>query len=192
MEQVRSFIAIELTEEAKACLRRLQSCLKMDYQPYVKWVGTDGIHLTLKFLGNVPAGKIGSIQKAMETACSGIPPFQLELRDTGAFPNLKRVQVIWVGVSGDTEKLSLLQKRIDSALSPLGFAVEARPFTPHLTLARLRESASPGERQEIGELITRTKLETPCLINVDQLSLMRSQLTREGAIYSRIGSVKLE
>ncbi len=192
MEQIRSFIAIELTEEAKTCLRQLQSCLKMDYQPYVKWVDPNGVHLTLKFLGNVPADKISAIQKAMETACSGIPPFQLELKDTGAFPNLKRVQVIWVGVSGDTEKLSLLQKRIDSALSPLGFAVEARPFTPHLTLARLRESASPGERQEMGELIAQTKLGSTCLINVDCVNLMRSQLSREGAIYSRIGSVKLE
>lgn len=192
MEQVRSFIAIELPEEVKAGLSQLQSCLKSGTRTYVKWVDPNSIHLTLKFLGNIAANKIGDITRAMETAVQGVPPFQLELKDLGVFPNLKRVQVAWVGLIGEIDKLKLLQQRIESELAPLGFAPENQPFTAHLTLARLRESASPRERQEFGQLFTSAKLEVTRPMKVDSISLMRSQLTPGGAIYSQISAVGLK
>jgi 2'-5' RNA ligase len=191
MEQIRSFIAIELPNELKLELTRLETQLKSAKQPWVKWVNPEGIHLTLKFLGNIAADMTGEITRAMEEAIQGISPFHLEVRELGVFPNLRRVQVAWVGISGEVDKLSQLQKRIETALTPLGFAPESRPFTPHLTLARLRDQASPDERQRFGQLIASTKFEVACTIEVDAISLMRSQLTREGAIYSRISSVEL-
>ena len=109
----------------------------------------------------------------------------------GVFPNLRRVQVVWVGMDGEIDKLRQLQKRIEFNLAPLGFAAETRPFTPHLTLARLRDRALPGERERLGQLIAGTKFETVHTIKVDSINLMRSQLTREGAIYSRLSSVEL-
>ena len=192
MEQIRSFIAIELPNELKLELIRLETRLKSAKQPWVKWVNPEGIHLTLKFLGNIAADMTGEITRAMEEAVQGISPFHLEVRELGVFPNLRRVQVAWVGISGEVDKLSQLQKRIETALTPLGFAPESRPFTPHLTLARLRDQASPDERQRFGQLIASTKFEVAYTIEVDAISLMRSQLTREGAIYSRISSVKLK
>jgi len=191
MEQVRSFIAIELPEGLKVELIQLQGQLKLGEQSWVKWVDSSSIHLTLKFLGNIAVGRINKIIRAMEEAVLGISPFHLEVRELGAFPNFKRVQVAWVGVGGEVDKLVQLQQRIDSNLAPLGFAIETRPFTAHLTLARLRDRASPDERQRFGQLIAGTRFESAYTIKVDAVSLMKSQLTREGAIYSRLSSVGL-
>jgi len=192
MEQIRSFIAIELPEEIKVGLAELQARLKSGMQPAVKWADPYSIHLTLKFLGNIAVDKIAAITKAMEEAAQEISPFQLEVKNLGVFPNLRRVQVVWVGINGEVDKLSQLQQRIELNLVPLGFAPESRPFVPHLTLARLRERASPDERQKFGQLIGGTKLEAVYTIKVDSINLMRSQLTREGAIYSQISSVELK
>jgi len=192
MEQVRCFIAIELPEEIKAGLTRLQAQLKSGDQPGVKWVDPYSIHLTLKFLGNVNVDRISQITRAMEEAAQGVSPFHLEVKDLGVFPNLRRVRVAWVGVSGDLDKLLRLQQRIESNLAGLGFAPEPRAFTPHLTLARVRDQASPDERQRLGQLISDTKFETAYHFPVEAISLMRSQLTREGAIYSQISSVGLK
>ena len=142
MEQIRSFIAIELPDELKSGLIQLEARLKLDKQPWVKWVNPASIHLTLKFLGNIAVDRTGEITRAMEEAVQGISPFHLEVKELGVFPNLRRVQVAWVGISGEVDKLSQLQKRIETTLTPLGFAPESRAFTPHLTLARLRDQAS--------------------------------------------------
>ena len=192
MEQVRSFIAIELPDELKLGLTQLEAQLKMSKQPWVKWVDPYSIHLTLKFLGSIAVDRISEITRAMEEAIQGIPPFHLEVKDLGVFPNLRRVQVAWVGISGEVDKLSQLQQHLESNLARLGFAPESRPFTPHLTLARLRNRASPDERQSFGQLIANTRFETTYTIKVDAISLMRSQLTREGAIYNQISLVKLK
>ena len=191
MEQVRSFIAIELPNELKVGLSQLEAQLKSGKQPGVKWVNPYSIHLTLKFLGSIAVDKISQITKSMNEAVQGISPFHLEVKDLGVFPNLRRVQVVWVGISGEVDKLGQLQQRIESNLARLGFAPESRPFTPHLTLARLRNQASLDERQRLGELIAGTRFEVAYTIKVDTISLMRSQLTREGAIYSRISAVGL-
>ena len=192
MEQVRSFIAIELPDELKLGLTQLEARLKIGKQPGVKWVDPYSIHLTLKFLGSVAVDRIGEITKAMEVAVQGISPFHLEVKGLGAFPNLRRVQVAWVGVSGEVDSINRLQQRIEANLARLGFALESRPFTPHLTLARFRNWASLEERQRFGELIANTRFEAVYSIAVDAINLMRSQLTREGAIYSRISSVELK
>jgi len=191
MEQIRSFIAIELPDKLKLELTQLEARLKLGKQPWVKWVDPYSIHLTLKFLGSIAADRIGEITRAMEEAVQGIPPFRLEVKELGVFPNLRRVQVAWVGVGGEVDKLGQLQQRIESNLVPLGFAPESRAFTPHLTLARLRDWAPLDERQRFGQLIASTRFEAGT-IEVDAINLMRSQLTGEGAIYSRISSVRLE
>jgi 2'-5' RNA ligase len=192
MEQVRCFIAIELPEEVKAGLKHLQAQLKSGDQPGVKWVDPYSIHLTLKFLGSVDVDRLDPITAAMGEAAQGVPPFPLKVEGLGVFPNLRRVQVVWVGVSGEVDKLARLQQRLESNLARLGFAPEGRRFTPHLTLARLRDRASLDERQEFGQLVAGTKFEPAYSFQVDAVSLMRSQLTREGAIYSRISAVELK
>ena len=190
MEQIRSFIAIELPGDLKSLLDRLEAQLKAEKQPWVKWVSPGSIHLTLKFLGSIPVDKTIEITGAIEEATRGISPIHLKVEGLGVFPNPRMVQVAWVGVSGEVEKLKRLQGHIDTRLSRLGFTPESRPFTPHLTLARLSSRASPDERSRFGQLIAGTKF-AACPVEVDGISLMKSRLSREGAIYSRISLTRL-
>ena len=192
MEQIRSFIAIELPSELKLELTQLEAQLKTEKQPRVKWTNPDSIHLTLKFLGNIAADRSREITGAIEAAARGITPFRLKAKELGIFPSLRRVQVAWVGISGEVDKLSRLQKRLESNLASLGFTPESRPFTAHLTLARLSDRIPSDERQRFGQLITNTRFESNHNIEVDAISLMKSQLTRAGAIYSRISLIKLQ
>ncbi|MBM2824357.1 MAG: 2'-5' ligase [Dehalococcoidales bacterium] len=184
MEEIRSFIAVELPEGLQQELARLITRLKTRSFS-AKWVDPASIHLTLKFLGNVAVERIDEITMAMMEATQNIAPFQLEVKELGAFPNLNRVQIVWVGISGELDKLSQLQQLLETNLSQLGFPTEARPFTPHLTLARLRDQASPEERQRLGKLIASTAFEGG-IIKVESIGLIRSELTRAGAIYSRM------
>ncbi len=191
-EEIRSFIAIELPEEAKRGLAMLRSEMEITEHPFVKWVEHGAIHLTLKFLGNIPFKQVTAVTGVIEEATQGISPFHLEISGLGAFPNLKQPRVLWVGIGGEIDKLSRLQQNIDSVLARLGFAPEGRPFTPHLTLARIRQVASSGERKSFGELVVSTSFENKYYIAVDAISLMRSQLTPAGAIYTCLAMVKLQ
>jgi 2'-5' RNA ligase len=190
-EQIRSFIAIELPEEAKEGLARLRKELERDEHKFVKWVDPGGIHLTLKFLGNIPSKRVTEITEAIEEAAQGFSPFHLEISGIGVFPNLRQVRIFWVGMGGEVDKLSRLQQNIDSALAALGFAKEERSFVPHLTLARIREGASPPERRNFGELVGSTIFEDKYHVKVEAISLMRSQLTPAGAIYTCLLAVGL-
>jgi len=190
-EQMRSFIAIELPEEAKKGLARLRRELERDEHKFVKWMNPNGVHLTLKFLGNIPSKRVTEITEAIKEAAQGISPFHLEISGLGAFPSLREARVFWVGIGGQVDKLLKLQQNIDSALAVLGFAREERSFVPHLTLARLRPGASPLERRNFGELVGSAAFEDKYHIEVEAVSLMRSQLTPAGAIYTRLSAVGL-
>ena len=191
MEQIRSFIAIELPQEIKVELARARDMLRPHGHPGVKWVEPESIHLTLKFLGDIPSGRVPEIEGAVKEAARGVGAFHLEVGGLGVFPSTQRPRVAWVAVTGEVERLAGLQKGIDSVLLPLGFPRESRPFTPHLTLARVRERASPQERRRFGELVMSTKFEARLPLEVSAISLMRSRLTAAGAIYSRIFTLRL-
>jgi 2'-5' RNA ligase len=190
-EQIRSFVAIELPEEAKKGLTRLRKQLERDEHRFVKWVTPGGIHLTLKFLGNIPSTRVTEITEAMKRAAQGISPFLLEISGLGVFPNLNQVRVLWVGIGGELDRLSTLQRNMDSALAALGFAAEERPFVPHLTLARIREGASAPERKGFGEFVSSAAFEQKYAVEVEAVRLMRSQLTPAGAIYTCLSVVGL-
>jgi len=192
IERIRSFIATDLPEESKRALRGIQNRLKKGYDAPVKWVDPNSIHLTLKFLGNIDAGMTGRILAVIAEAVRGVKPFQVELKGLGVFPNPNRVRVVWVGMGGDIEKLAAIQRRIEADLVPLGFPAENRPFSPHFTLGRVREQAAPEERRLLGQLVTGTVFEGGGCFTVDAVHLMKSQLTHQGAIYTKIGSVELK
>jgi RNA 2',3'-cyclic 3'-phosphodiesterase len=191
-EQVRSFISIELPEETKLGLDQLQNALKGPLQSCAKWVNPESIHLTLKFLGNIELSQINSIAAAMQDTTRSFEGFRLQISGLGAFPNVTRVRVIWVGIQGDLEKLIKLQKLLDFNLAKLGYLPEKRAFVPHLTLARVRDYASPAERLALGELVSSIKNHSVFNIEINSLSLMRSQLTPKGAIYSKLRSIRLK
>lgn len=191
MEQIRAFIAIELPDEIKSGLVHLQNSLKAGQDPIVKWVDLQGIHLTLKFLGNIASDLVPRVTEAMAEAAQGVGPFRLEIGGLGAFPNLHRPRVVWVGVHGDIEQLAALQQRIDHYLVLLDFPIEDRPFSPHLTLGRLRGRTAAGEQRKLGQLIASIKPEATPKFYINTVNLMQSRLTPRGAIYSRLASVRL-
>ncbi len=192
VEVIRSFIAIELPDEIKTELKRLQDALKAGNPSWLKWVGTDSIHLTLKFLGDITSDKIEEITMAITDAANGIGQFSLKMEGLGTFPNLKRIQVVWVGLSGDLDKLSRLQQQIEANMAILGYPEEGREFTPHLTLARVRYQPLPAELQKFTQLLSSTRVLNTGKIEVKAVNLMKSQLTPQGAIYSKLGSVVLK
>ena len=191
MEQVRTFIAIELSEEVRAGLTRLQEELKRRGEG-VKWVRPEGIHLTLKFLGNVPADRIEEIAQAVRDACVGFSPFQISFAGLGCFPNLRRPRVIWVGVEGETETVARLQRAIEGNLAALGFPPEERGFSPHLTLGRVRKEVGSGERRRLGQLIEATAAGQLGGMMVEAINVMRSDLKPTGAVYTQLASIKLK
>jgi 2'-5' RNA ligase len=185
-ELIRSFIAVELPLAVKQELIALESALKKRCPDVVRWVDPQGIHVTLKFLGDIDSDKTDEINMAIDEATQGLSPFRLELQEVGAFPNLNRVNVIWVGAKGELDKLAYLQKQIESNMAQLGFPREERAFTPHLTLGRVRNYASPDDRKKLGLILSQTTFASSQVITVDSVNLMKSQLTNSGAIYMRL------
>jgi 2'-5' RNA ligase len=186
MELIRAFIAIELPDPVRASISRIQTRVRSDEHTSVKWVNPESVHLTLKFLGNIDPELIPDIGRAMSQAAAGLGPIRLELSELGAFPNLRAPRVVWVGLEGDISTLRVLHRQVEDRLAELGFPPEGRPFSPHLTLGRVRQGAVRPEQQRLAQAISSTKLDERAAFKAGSVSLMRSTLTRAGAIYSRI------
>ncbi len=185
-ERVRCFVAIELPAEARQCIGGLVAGLREAEVRGLRPVNPEAVHLTLKFLGDVPASQVDAVAAALEGAAAAAHPFELALRGLGGFPDLRRPRVLWVGVGGDLEALQRLYEALEAALAPLGFPPEGRAFTPHLTLARLRDGTSPQERARAASQLTSLEWEEGAMVPVGGVSLMRSTLRPGGAVYSRL------
>jgi 2'-5' RNA ligase len=190
MEKIRAFIAVELPSFLKEELGRIESILKAGNTTPVKWVDFESIHLTLKFLGDIESSRVGEIIEGIKNACVGISPFELKIKGLGVFPNPARTRIAWVGLADATDELSLLQRNIESEMEKLEYERETRKFSPHLTLARVRDQATPDERERFGNLVTATAFSSE-RITVNSVSLMKSHLTKQGALYTRLGSIRL-
>lgn len=192
MEQIRSFIAITLPPEIKQELGNLQGKLKKPSEPGVKWANTEGIHLTIQFLGNIDARRVEEITTAISQASSDIPPFELSIGGLGVFPNPRQIRVVWAGIGGQMSILKQLHQNIEENLKPLGFNAEKRSFKPHLTLARVRQETPAQVHQRLGKLVAETEFTASRPFAVTAISLIQSKLTPKGAIYSELASVKLK
>jgi len=190
MALIRCFIAIELPGALKQELADLMAGLKRRSPSIVRWVDPQGIHVTLKFLGEVSEELIDDITFAMAEAAK--TPFQLGAGGIGAFPNLNRPQLAWVGVNGEMEKLNALQKAVEVNLETLGFPKEKRAYSPHLTLGRVRNEAPDYDRQRLGKLLATTTFTSNVQIEVKSVHLIKSQLTPAGAIYSGMKTANLK
>ena len=192
MEKIRTFIAIELDESIKDELTKLQERLKGEApQGSVRWARSEGIHLTLKFLGDVPADQIDEITTALQKSCQGVAPFFLSCGGLGCFPNLKRPRVMWVGIQEETGTLAQLQKAIEENVAPLGYPIEKRKFSPHLTLGRVQRRVSSGDRRQLGELVGTLQIVTLGQMEVRSVNLIRSDLRPSGAVYTRLAKAEL-
>ena len=183
-ESYRLFVACELPAAVREALRGLQRSLQQGGASNLRWVRPEGIHLTLKFLGSVAAPRVEAIQGALGNAVS--EPFRWEMRlsGVGSFGGPQRLRVVWVGLGGDVDGLVDLARRVDRALKPLGFPPEGRPFAPHLTLARVRDEASPEDRRHLHGLLEAFSFPAFPAFALDSVSLMRSFLEPGGARYT--------
>jgi 2'-5' RNA ligase len=192
MEMIRTFVAIELDDALLTVLRQVQDELKRaPVARLARWVSADGIHLTLKFLGDVSSDRVPEITQAIERGCRSFAPFRISLSAAGFFPNAHRLRVVWVGVGGDVETLLRLQRAVEAELNALGFPPEGRGFQPHLTLARVRDYARPAEREELAKRIGAVQVDSHSEMQVRAVHLIRSELRPTGAVYTHLAAVPL-
>ena len=193
MEEIRTFVAIELSAAIRSELTRVEEMLKEKIAtPHLRWVDPANVHLTLKFLGNVPIDRIQEITAALKEACAGLSPFIIHVSGLGCFPNTNNPRVVWVGVQEETGRLKGLQERIEGRLATLGFKPEGQPFRPHLTLGRVKKEAHGGARRIVGGIVSATSVGHLGQMEVGEISLMKSVLLPSGAQYSRLETIPLE
>jgi 2'-5' RNA ligase len=191
-ESIRAFVAIELDDPIRHALEKVQARLKLERAARsVKWIPIDSIHSTLKFLSDVESDKLPVLQRAIADACAGTPPFRLTIGGIGTFPNTRRPNIIWIGAEGQVEIAAQIAKGIEEACAALGYAREARPFTPHLTIGRVKRAASPNDRQFIGEMIVTTKVGTLGELRVDHVAVLKSELKPTGSVYTPLMEIRL-
>jgi RNA 2',3'-cyclic 3'-phosphodiesterase len=183
---LRTFIAIELPDDVRLELAKLIAALKKPRFGFVRWVNPQGIHLTLKFMGSVNHEKVGEINEVIKSAAAAGHRFSLDMSGLGFFPNSRRPRVFWIGITGDLEILLKLQADIDAGTEKLGFPGEKRPFSPHITLARINEGSLPNDLADFVKDTGRPGFEKKFHIEVDAVCLMRSELLRTGARYSKL------
>lgn len=177
---IRSFIAIDLPPRVQAVLDGFEKELRKA-DAAVAWIRPDRIHLTLKFLGNVDPERIPAIQEALASVSRTMQPFRLQAAGCGAFPSIKQMRVVWVGLRGDDGRLGELKRQVEAATVPLGFESEDRPFKPHLTLGRVKGRQRLSVLQEI--LMANQSFEAEAF-DVTEVVLYKSELRPDGARYT--------
>lgn len=177
---MRLFVALELSPEVHAAVRGVVERLRGS-EADVRWVRPQGMHLTLKFIGEVPAEKLPAVREALAGVKSD-SAVRLAFRSLGYFPNPRRPRVLWIGVEA-SPNLAPLAAQVEAALEPLGIAAEKRAYVPHLTLGRFRSERRLARLQEvIAELPS-----TDCGgFETRTLALFQSKLAPQGAEYTRL------
>ncbi|MEH0018805.1 MAG: RNA 2',3'-cyclic phosphodiesterase [Desulfobacter sp.] len=179
---IRCFIAISLPERMKQELKKAQVGLKAE-KIHASWPAASGFHLTLAFLGEVPADDIPLVKQAMDEAVAGCSGFALETGRLGAFPGPKKPRVIWAGIHGDMEPLYALHQRLHRLLKNAGFVLSGQRFSPHITLARVKR---PISSDRLVHMFYPEKQKRPASFRATSITLYKSCLTRSGAIHTRI------
>lgn len=177
---LRLFVALELPHTIKNALAGYVAPLQQ-LSRGVRWVKPENVHLTLKFLGDTPNAKLAAIQSTLAAMCGDFAPLAIEVAGAGVFPNARRPQVLWVGLNDASGQLGKLAQEIDARLHLLGFPRETRPFSPHVTIGRVRDTRV--------DAVTKAMLEHPFpqhKMICPECTLMQSELQRDGSIYSPV------
>ncbi len=192
MNTLRTFIAVELDDELLGNLARVQVRLRGQMAPRsVRWVRPEGIHLTLKFLGDTLPDQVEEVKLALARAASEVTPFSFTVGGVGCFPNTHRPRVLWIGLHEPTGTLSRLRDAVESHVAPLGFPTENRPFHPHLTLGRVQRHASKSEVREVGAVVASSAVGTIDEMRVTRVSYIKSDLRPSGAVYTTLHEAQL-
>ena len=182
---MRLFAALPVTGEAERELRALLArCRGRDWP--VKWVRDDGLHVTLRFLGEVASERVSMVREALGGAVAGTPALPFSPTELGAFPSLARARVLWAGYDSEAA-LELLAHRVERAVMELGFPAEPRAFRPHVTLGRVREGARLP-REGLGALAAETLTAAFVVVRV---VLYESRTGAGGSRYEELASFAL-
>jgi RNA 2',3'-cyclic 3'-phosphodiesterase len=191
-ELLRTFIAIELNRPLREALARIQDQFRAQMpRGSVRWVEADGIHLTLKFLGDTPRKQVPEIEAALQRAVAGFGPFEFTVEGRGCFPNTRRPRVVWVAVRDHGQMLARLAAAVEREVAPLGWPTEDRPFSPHLTLGRVGRGVSSHDETAVGQAVEQSVVEQIGRQRVSGINLMQSELNPSGAVYRRLLEVAL-
>jgi 2'-5' RNA ligase len=198
-ETERLFVALEMPVVWNEALGQLQEKLRAALAaalgpqlPRLRWTRPEGIHLTLKFLGETPLSLSAPIDHGLREAAEGVSGFTLQLGKLGVFEDRRGPRVLWVDVEGEQEALQDLARRVDYSLSgEAAFPRESRPFQPHLTLARIPEAGARELRFKLAEVLAGVRTPRPGPHRFGAISLIRSHLERGGARYERVRSYRL-
>jgi len=187
--RIRTFLAIELPEAQKTRFAAMERDFA-EHASILKWVTPSLLHITVRFLGGVPEPVLAAVEEAARRSGSAIEPFVLHFSGLGAFPTERVPRVLWVGLRDDPGMVSFrkLFAHLEHELVERGFEPEERAFSPHLTLARVRDGATTVERRLLGDTLDRMKAERQIngRFEVHGLAVMRSDLGRNGPAYTRM------
>ena len=190
-DSIRVFVAVGISAEAREQLIDAVEHIRQEIPQGIQWANPDGMHLTLKFLGNIPSARVEPLLECLEPAAAEAKPFPLHLASLGMFPNRRKPRVLWAGVDGDLDALSGLQQASEDAINALGYPPEQRPFRPHITLGRPRRSVSDAQLSRIGAAVSGIAPPSPMGWQVEAVDVMQSELHPSGARYTILGSVPL-
>ena len=191
-DSIRVFVAVGISGEAQEQLIGAVERIRQDIPQGIQWANPDGMHLTLKFLGNIPSSGVGPLLDCLGPVAAGHSHFPLHLAGLGMFPNRRKPRVLWAGVGGDLDALSSLQQGAEDAINALGYPPEQRPFRPHITLGRPRRSVSDAQLSRIGAAVSALTPPSPVGWLVESADVMQSELHPTGARYTVLGSAPLK
>jgi RNA 2',3'-cyclic 3'-phosphodiesterase len=192
MSLLRAFIAVEIPPEIHKAIEKKTAPLRAALgSSIVRWVPSDNIHLTLKFLGDISPANVDMLSQMLNVEVSQHSVFELKFGGLGAFPNPKRPRVIWIGIQAPAG-LEALQHGIEAATATLGYPGEARPFSPHLTIGRVKQTAGPAGVQKIRTALEEAKVGALGTTQVTTVHLFKSDLKPSGAVYARLFSAPLK
>ena len=183
---IRTFIAVPIPGAVKSRIADLLHALGSS-RADVKWVRVEGMHLTLKFLGDVESERIPAVCGAVRRAAGAFPRTAVHLAGSGAFPDIRRPRVLWIGVREGADRLRTLAESMDTALGDEGFERDTRPFSAHLTLGRVR---SP---RGVAEVLSRMQAAEwdGGVFEADTVVVMQSDLQKTGAVYTALATISL-
>ena len=184
---MRLFIAINIPEAERTRLTRALLALATDDLP-IRWVDSESLHITMKFLGEVPESRQHAVAIALANAATGAAAFDVVLSGFGAFPSLSRPNIFWVGVQAGAE-LARLYRRIDAAYVPLGFAADDRDFRPHITVARARKDGRIRDRRTMDRI--KAGFDYKAEFRAASVDLMQSRLGPGGSRYEVLERMEL-
>jgi 2'-5' RNA ligase len=189
---IRSFVAIDLPDTAKDALLELGQQLRHKAPDRsVRWSRVSGIHLTLKFLGDVSEDSLPGIKAVLGRVAQHHAPFRCTIEGVGCFPNTRSPRVVWAGVREESGRLLALQRDVENDLTPLGFKPEKRPYHPHLTLGRTARHVRSADQRTLGDVIAGSDVGELAQLQVESFLLMRSDLRPDGAVYTPLGTFPL-